>query len=906
MLNLVAGRAVAAGLALALLGSMPHASANVAANGNGDIGFVRADGGQTQIYAMRANGTAVVRLSDGAASDRAPAWSPDGSRIAFISDRLGRASLFVMSADGSGVTHVGTAAGSDLQPAWSPSGAMIAFTGTAAGSADVYVVRPDGSGLARLTSATDAETAPAWSSDGSQIAYVRAGAQAGIWVMHADGTGAGLVHPGVDGLVSDPTWSPDGARLAYLDVGCLAGHRAVYLAGSGGGAVARLGCGVLSASRLAWSPDAAALSFSQTGRLQGRRVRRLAMASIAAGRVHVVLDGVGGVAWSPDGVQLAAATDAGVTLVHPSGLDRIRITRGPVSDVAWQGSACTVQGTSARDVLTGTSAPDTICALRGRDRVVFGGGPDSLSGGGGIDTIDLSQSPGPALVRLSLDARVLESVSILSGFEYAIGSDLGDRLAGDQLPNVIRGARGPDHIFGGDAPDVLFGGMGGDQIKGGRGNDHIDGVRGNDRLTGGAGRDVLVGGLGNDVLNGRDGRSGDIVNGGPGSDICLSDPGDVRRGCAPPLSALHLSTVPLLSLRQLSSCFYVTSPSGLWPLVNKYATHPVRSGFNDHRGRVIAHFGVDIEAPAEAPAYAIVGGTLTSDIRRGTVEEAFRVDRYVYYHVNPPASLVDGSAVSRGQKLGLIHAGMRHVHVSEIVGSCGLVDPRRPTGVLRDRADTERPVIGPLTAFAANNAAYQSFHIGPGTATPDYSTRLPLDALRGTVDFRASVTDTPSHKTTYAQQQPLMVAGVRGYLSPIGHPYARVAPAIVPYNGSTLIPPSRYFQVMAHGTRYIAACEYDNTLTCFIRLILHVAGTGFDTRQVPNGDYRYCVSAVTIENRSALRCAAVTIANPRGAARVVEPAVPLTPLTTSEAAALACLTAPTGSSEAAHCIPPPD
>jgi hypothetical protein len=111
---------------------------------------------------------------------------------------------------------------------------------------------------------------------------------------------------------------------------------------------------------------------------------------------------------------------------------------------------------------------------------------------------------------------------------------------------------------------------------------------------------------------------------------------------------------------------------------------------------------------------------------------------------------------------------------------------------------------------------------------------------------------------------------------------------------------------MAHGTRYIAACEYDNRLTCLIHLVLHVAGTGFDTRQVPNGDYRYCASAVTIENRSALRCAAVTIANPRAATRALIPAIPLTTVTAGQAESLACLVAPWDSVAAARCILPPD
>ena len=88
----------------ALIGAVPVSATGVAPSGNGVIAFVQRVGGQSQIYVMRPDGGSVARLSDGSASDRSPVWSPDGSLLAFVSDRLGRASLFVMAADGSAVT----------------------------------------------------------------------------------------------------------------------------------------------------------------------------------------------------------------------------------------------------------------------------------------------------------------------------------------------------------------------------------------------------------------------------------------------------------------------------------------------------------------------------------------------------------------------------------------------------------------------------------------------------------------------------------------------------------------------------------------------------------------------------------------------------------------------------------
>jgi len=167
---------------------------------------------------MNADGSGQANVSNTTANDTQPSWSPDGTKIAFASDRdqAGLSSIYVMNANGSNQTRL-TFSGSGLrdeQPAWSPDGMKLAFTSTRdstvmtwqetdddgavlvrttiRGNKEVYVMNADGSNPIRLTNTLENDDSPAWSSDGTKIVFRSDRATdccdpvEQIWKMNAD------------------------------------------------------------------------------------------------------------------------------------------------------------------------------------------------------------------------------------------------------------------------------------------------------------------------------------------------------------------------------------------------------------------------------------------------------------------------------------------------------------------------------------------------------------------------------------------------------------------------------------------------------------------------------------------------------------------------------------------------
>jgi Tol biopolymer transport system component len=143
---------------------------------NGLIAFQRCCGFPgSGIYVIAPDGTHQHRLFQPRGDDVAlgPAWSPDGTQIAFTPGNL--FGLWVMQANGTKAHRITAGKGQAGSPSWSGDGTRLVFSdrGSRPGFFDLYVVRRDGSGLKRLTSAAANETSPAWTRDGREIVYVR-------------------------------------------------------------------------------------------------------------------------------------------------------------------------------------------------------------------------------------------------------------------------------------------------------------------------------------------------------------------------------------------------------------------------------------------------------------------------------------------------------------------------------------------------------------------------------------------------------------------------------------------------------------------------------------------------------------------------------------------------------------
>jgi hypothetical protein len=124
------------------------------------------------LFVMSLDGSSVIQLTDDAANNRSPVFSPDGTRIAFRAERQGRRVIFVVVADGSSAPVALTDPSSDnYAPAWSPDGSHIAFVSERDGNPEIYVMNADGSSSVRLTDSWANDYSPTWSPDGSRLAY---------------------------------------------------------------------------------------------------------------------------------------------------------------------------------------------------------------------------------------------------------------------------------------------------------------------------------------------------------------------------------------------------------------------------------------------------------------------------------------------------------------------------------------------------------------------------------------------------------------------------------------------------------------------------------------------------------------------------------------------------------------
>jgi Tol biopolymer transport system component len=120
------------------------------------------DDSNFEIYRVDADGSNLVQLTSHEEHDREPAWSPDGTKIAFESRRDGNWELFTMNADGSNIQNISNSPDREHHPAWSPDGARIAFQSDRDGNWEIYVMNADGTDVQRLTDNDVKDEGPEW------------------------------------------------------------------------------------------------------------------------------------------------------------------------------------------------------------------------------------------------------------------------------------------------------------------------------------------------------------------------------------------------------------------------------------------------------------------------------------------------------------------------------------------------------------------------------------------------------------------------------------------------------------------------------------------------------------------------------------------------------------------------
>ena len=197
------------------------------------LAYTTDEGGNLDIYVLPTGGGRAIRVTESDADDAQAAWSPDGSRMAFVSAReqggklslpLGAANFQTYALGAGGDLFIAPALGGDpvklvsdgYFPAWSPDGREIAYATTKTGSRDLWVIAAAGGEPRRLARDTSFDYHPSWSPDGKWIAYTALDLPVAYSIRIVSAAGGAprtILNEGE--LLMRPVWSHDGRTILF-------------------------------------------------------------------------------------------------------------------------------------------------------------------------------------------------------------------------------------------------------------------------------------------------------------------------------------------------------------------------------------------------------------------------------------------------------------------------------------------------------------------------------------------------------------------------------------------------------------------------------------------------------------------------------------------------------------------
>jgi Tol biopolymer transport system component len=301
---------------------------------NGQIAFTRYVGSYPQVFAVDPDGTGMHQVTSEQFGARAPQWSPDGVRIAYVAP-AGGGDIFSIAPDGTGRTALTDSTVAEHDPAWSPDGTKLAF----GVNLSLYVLDLRNGERTQLPhpSPDHAVGTPAWSPDGTEIAFAAAPFETwcdvedcyvtysplDIWkVAAAGGDPVRLTFdqdhdrypPGADPTEQgSPSWSPDGTRIAFDD------RQDIWVMDADGGNQARLTSGAEAERQPVFSPDGTRIAFV--------RGSQIVTSDLTGGDVQVVTED--NLIGQPDWQPIPAVVP--FTYIHPKDAAVLRVPLVPAA-----------------------------------------------------------------------------------------------------------------------------------------------------------------------------------------------------------------------------------------------------------------------------------------------------------------------------------------------------------------------------------------------------------------------------------------------------------------------------------------------------------------------------------------------------------------------------------------------